>query len=55
MNVANFRFTVGNEIMKGNYPGYSSLGTFYNPITKTFTKKFKRNTCNTKRQEYYFY
>ena len=38
-NVANFRFTVGSELMKGSYRGYSANGVDYLPETKQFTSR----------------
>jgi hypothetical protein len=36
MDTANFRITLGNEIMSSNYPGISVSGMIYNPVTKKY-------------------
>jgi len=36
--VANFRFTSGEELMKGSYSGISSAGMFYDACTRKYTR-----------------
>ncbi|VBB18219.1 hypothetical protein YASMINEVIRUS_682 [Yasminevirus sp. GU-2018] len=38
LNVANFRFTAGTDLLTGLYPGYSSAGIYWNPATRSFTE-----------------
>lgn len=37
-NVANFRFTAGSELLKGQYPGYAATGMYYHPDTRRFVE-----------------
>lgn len=37
-NVANFRFTAGTELLKGDYPGYAATGMYYHPDTRRFVE-----------------
>lgn len=37
-NIANFRFTAGCDLLKGQYPGYAASGMYYNPARKSFTE-----------------
>ena len=37
-NVANFRFTAGTELLKGEWPGYAATGMYYMPSTGRFVE-----------------
>jgi hypothetical protein len=41
-NVSNFRFTSGNELMKGKYSGFASTGMKFDANTKKFTPSHDR-------------
>jgi hypothetical protein len=42
-NIANYRITLGREILKGNFVGYSASGMYYNPRTQRFENRTNIN------------